>query len=111
MHMKKSEYTTHYNRHIFNPNGKFCGEVWHFTSERHKQKINGKIQKLNHVTPKPLDLIERIIKASSNKGDLILDCFVGSGTSAIVAKKLGRNFICSDKHKDYVISARQKLQE
>lgn len=47
-----------------NPQGKFCGEVWHFTSERHKRKINGKVQKMGHLTPKPLDLVERIIKAS-----------------------------------------------
>lgn len=92
-----------------NPEGKFCGEVWHITSERHKRKVNGKVQKLGHLTPKPHELIERIIKASSKKGDLVLDCFVGSGTTAVVAKKLGRNFIASDKDKVYYKLAKTNL--
>ena len=75
-----------------NPNGKLCGDVWHFSSERHKNKINGKVQKMSHITPKPLDLIERIIRASSMEGDVVLDCFMGSGTTAIAAKKLRRNY-------------------
>ena len=50
-----------------NPKGKACGEVWHITSERHKSKSNGKVQKMEHLTPKPSDLIERIIKASSRE--------------------------------------------
>lgn len=94
-----------------NPNGRLCGEVWHIVSERHNQKINGKIHKLNHVTPKPKEMIERIIKASSNEGDLVLDCFVGSGTTAYCAKKLGRNFICADSCKEYVDSARNLIKE
>lgn len=94
-----------------NPKGRFCGEVWHITSERHKQKVNGKVQKMGHLTPKPFDLVERIIKASSNKGDLVLDCFVGSGTTAFVAKSLGRNFICTDKDKKYVALAKKNLEK
>lgn len=94
-----------------NPKGKLCGEVWHITSERHKNKINGKTPKMPHITPKPIELVERIIKASSNVGDLVLDCFVGSGTTAIVAKKLKRNFICADNNKDYVKLARKNLKK
>lgn len=92
-----------------NLNGRLCGEVWHIVSERHKNKINGKIQKMSHITPKPLELIERIVKASSNEGDLVLDCFVGSGTTAFVAKKLKRNFVCSDNNKNYVELAKKNL--
>ena len=93
-----------------NPKGKLCGEVWHITSERHKNKVNGKVQKQVHLTPKPMELVERIVKASSNKGDLILDCFVGSGTTAAVAKKLGRDFICADSSAEYVKLAYKKLK-
>ena len=93
-----------------NSKGRLCGEVWHITSERHKNKINGKIQKLPHVTPKPIELVERIIKASSNENDLVLDCFVGIGTTAIVAKKLSRNFLCCDSNKDYVKIARARIK-
>jgi len=84
-----------------NPSGKFCGEVWHITSERHKTKLNGKVQKMQHLTPKPSDLIERIIKASSNVGDVVLDCFVGSGTTAVISKKMSRNYIACEKNKEY----------
>ncbi|MDR0643330.1 MAG: site-specific DNA-methyltransferase [Treponema sp.] len=93
-----------------NPNGRFCGEVWHFTSERHKTKVNGKVQKLDHITPKPLDLVERIIKASSNEKDIVLDCFVGGGTTAVSAKKLLRNFICSDSKAEFVEAAKRKVK-
>ena len=50
----------------------------------------------NYPTQKPEALLERIIKASSNEGDLIFDCFMGSGTTQVVAMKLGRRFIGAD---------------
>lgn len=84
-----------------NPKGRLCSEVWDFSSERHKNKIDGKVQKMPHLTPKPKDMIERIITASSNKGDVVLDCFLGSGTTAIVSKKMGRNFIGTELSKEY----------
>jgi len=93
-----------------NPKGKLCGDVWHVSSERHKIKINGKVLKLPHATPKPLDMIERIIKASSNKNDLVLDCFIGTGTTAVAAKKLNRNFIGCDVNKEYVNIANKRLK-
>lgn len=51
---------------------------------------------LDYPTQKPEALIERIIKASSNPGDLVFDCFMGSGTTQAVAMKLGRKFIGAD---------------
>lgn len=92
-----------------NSGGRLCGEVWHITSERHKNKINGKTPKMPHITPKPMELVERIVRASSNEGDLILDCFVGSGTTAFIAKRLKRNFACSDNDKNYVALANKNL--
>ncbi|MBU4369967.1 site-specific DNA-methyltransferase [Patescibacteria group bacterium] len=93
-----------------NPNGKLCGEVWHITSERHKNKVNGKTPKMPHLTPKPLDIVERIVRASSNKGDIILDCFMGIGTTAVAAKKLGRNFIGCDSSKKYISLANKRIK-
>ena len=110
-HAKEKGILKNGKRWFPNPNGRYCGEVWHITSERHKQKINGKTQKLEHITPKPKEMIERIIKASSNKGDLVLDCFVGSGTTAVVAKSLNRKYICSDKEKKYVIISKNNLKK
>lgn len=94
-----------------NPNGRLCGEVWHITSQRHKNKINGKLFKQEHITPKPDEMIERMILASSNKGDLVLDCFMGSGTTAYCAKKLGRNFIGSEISKAYIKITNAKLKD
>ncbi len=51
---------------------------------------------LGYPTQKPKKLLERIIKASSNPGDIIFDCFMGSGTTQAVAMKLGRKFIGTD---------------
>lgn len=109
LHAKEKGILKNGKRWFPNPEGRYCGEVWHITSERHKRKINGKVQKMEHLTPKPFDLVERIIKASSKKNDLVLDCFVGSGTTAIVAKKLGRNFICSDNNKKFVDLTKRNL--
>lgn len=93
-----------------NPNGRLCGEVWHITSQRHKNKVNGKVQKQQHITPKPEEMIERMVLASSNKNDLVLDCFVGSGTTAVVAKRLSRNYICADSSKNYVNISKKKVE-
>ncbi|MCH9844303.1 MAG: site-specific DNA-methyltransferase [Alphaproteobacteria bacterium] len=84
-----------------NPKGALCGDVWDFSSQRHKQKINGKTQKLLHLTPKPIALIERIIKASSNEGDIVLDCFMGSGTTAMASINLNREYIGCEYNDDY----------
>ncbi len=56
----------------------------------------GDSQRLNYPTQKPEVLLERIIKTSSNPGDLVFDCFMGSGTTQTVAMKLGRRFIGAD---------------
>ncbi|MFQ3609493.1 MAG: site-specific DNA-methyltransferase, partial [Chloroherpetonaceae bacterium] len=53
--------------------------------------------------------LERIIKASSNEGDLVLDCFCGSGTTAAVAEKLGRNWIVCDLGRFAIHTARKRL--
>jgi len=109
-HARKKGILKNNKRWFPNPKGRLCSDVWHISSERHKNKIKGKTPKLLHLTTKPLDMIERIIKASSKPGDLILDCFVGSGTTAIAAKKLGRDFICSDNNREYVILAKKRLK-
>jgi site-specific DNA-methyltransferase (adenine-specific) len=93
-----------------NENGRLCSDVWHFTSERHKNKINGKVVKMDHVTPKPKDMIERIILASSNVDDIIMDPFVGMGTTAIVAKKLNRNYIVNDFDENNINITKKSLE-
>jgi DNA modification methylase len=91
--------------------GKLCTDVWHISSERHKQKVNGRLRKPLHPTQKPLDLIERIILASSNEGDTVLDCFMGTGTTAVAAKKLNRSFIGCESDIEYHAYAISRLDE
>lgn len=100
-HAKKKGILKNGKRWYPNAGGKLCREVWEFSSERHKNKVNGKLVKQSHLTPKPLDMVSRIIKASSNEQDLVLDCFMGSGTTAVACKKLNRNFIGCEQNEEY----------
>ncbi len=54
------------------------------------------VERLQYPTQKPEKLVERIIEASSNPGDIVFDCFMGSGTTQAVAMKLGRRFLGAD---------------
>jgi site-specific DNA-methyltransferase (adenine-specific)/modification methylase len=62
-----------------------------------------------HSTQKPESLLHRIILASTNRNDLVLDPFLGSGTTAVVAKKLGRDFCGIEKEKKYFDAANKRL--
>lgn len=64
----------------------------------------------NHPTQKPEKLIAKLILASSNEGDVVFDPFLGSGTTAVVAKKLNRHFIGIEKEKEYVALSLMRLQ-
>ncbi len=66
-------------------------------------------ERLDYPTQKPEALLERIIKASSNEGDLVADFFVGSGTTAAVAEKLGRKWIATDLGKFGIHTTRKRL--
>lgn len=66
-------------------------------------------ERLDYPTQKPEALLERIIRASSNEGDLIADFFCGSGTTAAVAEKLGRKWITTDLGRFSVHTARKRL--
>lgn len=63
-----------------------------------------------HPTQKPEKLIAKLILASSNKGDLVLDPFLGSGTTAVTAKKLGRNFIGIEREIEYCAVSQKRLE-
>ncbi len=64
-----------------------------------------------HSTQKPESLLHRIILASSNKNDFILDPFIGSGTTAVVSKKLGRDYYGIEKEKNYFEAASKRLKD
>ncbi len=66
-------------------------------------------EKLDYGTQKPEALLERIIQASSNEGDIVADFFMGSGTTGAVAEKLGRKWIMSDLGKPASLVTRKRL--
>ncbi|HEY4270390.1 MAG TPA: site-specific DNA-methyltransferase [Candidatus Udaeobacter sp.] len=67
------------------------------------------IERADFPTQKPEALLERIIKASTNEGDLVADFFVGSGTTAVAAEKLGRKWIATELGKFGIHTARKRL--
>jgi site-specific DNA-methyltransferase (adenine-specific) len=66
--------------------------------------------KYNHPTIKPLKIFEKLIKNSSKENDLILDCFSGSGTTAVACHNLNRRFICIEKDEDYYKASVERLE-
>ena len=77
--------------------GKQMKDVWETSLTKPSEKKYGK-----HPTQKPIELLKRIIIASTDEGDLILDPFNGSGTTGIVANLLNRKYIGIEKEKDYL---------
>lgn len=94
-----------YIRYLDESDGRIVGDLWTDISPVNSQASD----RLNYPTQKPEALIERIIKASSNEGDLIADFFCGSGTTAAVAEKLGRKWITSDLGKFAIHTTRKRL--
>ena len=68
-------------------------------------------ESVSYPTQKPEDLLERIIKASSNEDSIVLDCFVGSGTTAAVAERLGRRWIAADINRGAIQTTIKRLQK
>jgi len=66
---------------------------------------------IKHFTPKPLKAIERIIQVHTKENDLILDPFLGSGTTGIACRKLNRDFIGIEINSEYCKIARKRIDE
>ena len=79
------------------------GSVWYYNRTQGAERIG-------YPTQKPEALLERIIKACSNEGDVVADFFSGGGTTAVVAEKLGRRWIACDVSRIAVSVARDRLQ-
>lgn len=88
-------------------NGKQMKDVWKGSLTSQKEKSEGK-----HPTQKPEYLLERIILAATKSGDICLDPFCGSGTTGVVAKRLGRQFIGIEKEIEFIdLSVRRIKKE
>ena len=100
-----------YGKTKFNEKGKNPGDVWGDIKQltyKSKELIS---RDLLHTIQKPEKLIERIVKASSNEGDIVLDPFMGVGTTAVVCKKLNRNFIGFELNPNYIELANKRLKK
>lgn len=110
---KKSQnqkrYTFNYHAMKSLNNDKQMQSVWQIPlcTGAERIKIDGRKA---HSTQKPEALLYRVIMASSNPGDVVLDPFFGSGTTGAVAKKLKRNFIGIEREAKYVEIARQRIE-
>ncbi len=67
------------------------------------------MEKKIHSTQKPESLLHRIILATTNRGDTVFDPFLGTGTTAVVSKKLGRNYCGIEKDKKYYLAAKERV--
>jgi DNA modification methylase len=76
-----------------------------------QKRIVGSIPDRFHPTQKPLSLFEWCLQNYSKEGDLVLDCFSGSGTTAVACWNLKRRFICIEKDHDYWAASVRRLEE
>lgn len=95
-----------YYRSRNNMRGANPGDVWQFSHIHYCQN-----NRQNHPTQKPEGLIERMVLASSNKGDLVLDPFSGSGTTLRVCQQLNRDCIGIELNNEYVEMTKKRLFE
>lgn len=95
--LKKVKYTFNYDLMKKLNGGKQMKDVWTTSLTKPSEKKCGK-----HPTQKPLEILDKIILASTNENDIILDPFCGSSTTGISAVKLNRKFIGIDNNKEYL---------
>lgn len=100
------------SRHVFNykhmrriNGGKQMKTVWKMKSPQKKEKLFGK-----HPTQKPVELLERIILASTDEGYLVFDPFSGSSTTGVAAIKHKRKFVCCELEADYISISQKRLE-
>jgi len=86
--------------------GKLPTDVWWMTIVPTNSR-----ERTGYPTQKPLKLLERIVLASSDRGDLVADFFAGSGTTGVAALKHGRHYLLVDKNPEAVAIAQRRLQE
>ena len=101
---KKSKHLFNYEVMKEENGGKQMKDVWTGSLTSPKEKKYGK-----HPTQKPLYLLERIIMASTNEGDLVLDPFCGSSSTGVAAIKLGRYFVGIDNSIEYIELSKNRI--
>ena len=108
---RKAKYTFNYQNLKELNDGKQMRSDWHIPICAGKERLREENNQRSHPTQKPEALLYRIILASSQKGGLILDPFLGSGTTAVVAKKLQRNYVGFEQNENYIKLAKIRLKK
>jgi DNA modification methylase len=106
----KARYTFHYQSLKTMNDDLQMRSDWYLPICQGEERLKENGQKI-HATQKPEGLLHRILIATTNVGDNVLDPFSGSGTTAAVAKKLNRNYIGIEKDEKYYLAARERLQK
>jgi site-specific DNA-methyltransferase (adenine-specific)/modification methylase len=86
-------------------------DFWEMPLVQGKERIRGEDGKALHPTQKPEEMLKRIILASSNMGDIVLDPFLGSGTTTYIAKKYDRDWIGIEQEEKYYKIAKKRMNE
>lgn len=110
---KSAESNYNINYHLlkrFN-DGKQLGSVWHITTCKGAERLVDENGEKLHSTQKPVDLLRRILLASGNPEEVVLDPFSGTGTTAAVAKELHMRYIGIEQDERYVRASRKRLLE
>ncbi len=106
---KKSKYTFNYKAMKIANDDKQMRSDWSLPICSGKERLK-KLGETLHPTQKPESLLHRIIISSTKKGDNVLDPFFGTGSTGVVAKRLGRNFIGIDQNQEYIEYARARIK-
>jgi site-specific DNA-methyltransferase (adenine-specific) len=109
---KNSKHTFNYQlmknydevKDIIKNSGKQMRSVWSIPTTPQREKIFGK-----HPTQKPIELLKRIILSSTNEENLVLDPFIGSGTTGVVCQMLNRNFIGFELETEFIELSRKRI--
>ena len=107
---KKSKYTFNYQSLKCLNDDLQMRSDWSLPICNGKERLKKRGKKV-HSTQKPEALLHRIILATTNKGDSVFDPFLGTGTTAVVSKKLGRNYCGIEKDKTYFNAAKERIDK
>lgn len=86
----------------------------HFPQKEHNNILSSSYkcgQKLKHPCQKPIDILERLIKTSTNEDDVVLDCFMGSGSTGVACITTNRKFYGIEKDENYFEIAKNRIEE
>jgi DNA modification methylase len=100
-----------FGKTVFHPDGKNPGDVWGDIKQLTYKSKELVSRELLNTIQKPERLIERLIKASSNAGDLVFDPFCGSGTVPVVCQRLNRRFAACEVNLDYCQMAERRIAD